>query len=356
MSQSNKKRVVVIGGAGFIGTNLVLKLLEEGHRVTVVDNLSRKGTEHNLAYIQRAPNAPSHLTFHRLDITDDHRALIPVLEGSDAVFLLAAQVAVTTSLVDPLHDFRTNAQGSIHVLEAIRACQSRPVCVYASTNKVYGHLDLPSLKAEATRYVADISATGIPETQPLDFYSPYGCSKGAADCYFLDYARIYGLKTVVARQSCIYGEYQYGIEDQGWIAWMLIASLLGRDIKVFGDGKQVRDALHVDDLVRFYITAMNHTGTDHLGQAFNIGGGPAFSLSVKELLDRISAMRGRAIPYALEAERPGDQKIYISDISKAKRILGWAPQIDVNTGLKRVDAWLAAHIGQIEQVLTARAA
>lgn len=355
MNQVSEQCIVVIGGAGFIGTNLVLRLLQQGYCVTVIDNLSRKGADNNLTEIRKMTNDSSKFAFHQLDITEDYRALIPFIEGTKAVFLLAAQVAVTTSIVDPLFDFKNNTLGSIHVLEAIRATKSQPICVYSSTNKVYGHLELAGLRADPTRYTADISATGIAESQPLDFYSPYGCSKGAADSYFIDYARIYGLKTIVARQSCIYGEYQYGIEDQGWIAWMLIASLLGKDIKVFGDGKQVRDALHVEDLVRFYMAAITHSGQEHFGQAFNVGGGPAFSLSVKELLDKISEMRGVKVPYSFEAERPGDQKIYISDISKAKNMLGWEPRINVDDGLTRIDAWLKQHIIQIEHALTLKA-
>ncbi len=331
----------VTGGAGFIGTNYVWRLLDRGERVTIYDNLSRPGAERNLGAL-RAQFGGGTFGFVPGDVRD--AALLQTsLRDADVVVHLASQVAVTTSVIDPRLDFECNALGTFNVLEAARLAQRRPVVLYASTNKVYGGMEAVALVEEETRYRYRDFPHGIPETQPLDFHSPYGCSKGAGDQYVCDYARIYELPTVVFRQSCIYGPHQFGIEDQGWVAWFVIAALLGQPITIYGDGKQIRDVLYVDDLLNAYDAAVDRID-DVAGEVYNIGGGPEQTLSVwREFGPLLESLVGREIPVRRGEWRPGDQRIYVSDVRKARRELDWSPRVEVEEGVRRLYEWVLAH-------------
>jgi len=329
---------LVTGGAGFIGSNTVHRLLREGHRVVVIDNLSRPGSRRNLDWLQQAGGD---LTFVLQDIRDFdglRRAVRP--HPAEAVLHFAAQVAVTTSVTDPRQDFEINALGTFNLLEALRAESLNPIVLFTSTNKVYGALAHLKVEETKTRYRYADLPEGVSEATPLDFYSPYGCSKGAADQYVHDYGRIYGLRTVVFRNSCIYGTRQFGIEDQGWLAWFVIAALQGKPISIYGDGKQVRDVLFIDDLVEIMLRAVARPEVS-AGQVYNIGGGPSRTVSVwKEFGPMLERQLGKAIPVSLHDWRPGDQKIYISDIRKASHDFGWEPKVDVDEGVRRLFEWV----------------
>ena len=329
---------IVTGGAGFIGSNTVNRLLREGHRVVVIDNLSRPGSRRNLDWLQQAGGD---LAFVLQDIRDFEglrRAVRP--HPAEAVLHFAAQVAVTTSVTDPRQDFEINALGTFNLLEALRAESLNPIVLFTSTNKVYGALAHLKVEETKTRYRYADLPEGVSEATPLDFYSPYGCSKGAADQYVHDYGRIYGLRTVVFRNSCIYGTRQFGIEDQGWLAWFVIAALQGKPISIYGDGKQVRDVLFIDDLVEIMLRAVARPEVS-AGQVYNIGGGPSRTVSVwKEFGPMLARQLGKAIPVSLHDWRPGDQKIYISDIRKASHDFGWEPKVDVDEGVRRLFDWV----------------
>ena len=260
----------------------------------------------------------------------------------DAIIHLAGQVAVTTSVLHPRQDFEDNALGTFNLLEAARLSGRNPVVLYSSTNKVYGGMDdIPVVERE-TRYAYENQPYGMSETYPLDFHSPYGCSKGAGDQYMRDYARIYGLRTVVFRQSTIYGPRQFGIEDQGWMAWLMIAAVMGKPIRIYGDGKQVRDMLFVDDLIDAYEAALERIDIA-AGQVYNLGGGPGNTISIwREFGPVLEGMLGREIPVAWDGWRPGDQRVYISDIRKAKNELGWEPKVGISDGMQRLFDWIKA--------------
>ncbi len=331
----------ITGGAGFIGSNYVARLLERGERVTVYDNLSRAGAERNLAWL-RSRFGPNAFTLIRGDVRDAD-LLASSLGDADVVVHLAAQVAVTTSVEDPRTDFEINALGTFNVLEAVRQSPKRPMVIYASTNKVYGGMEDVKIVEEQTRYRYADLPFGVPESQPLDFHSPYGCSKGAGDQYVRDYARIYGIPTVVFRQSCIYGLRQFGIEDQGWVAWFVIAAVTGRPITIYGDGKQVRDVLFVNDLLNAYDAAVARRD-EVAGEVFNIGGGPQNTISIwREFAPLLEKALGRSVPVSYGDWRPGDQRVYISDIRKAERLLGWKPRIGVEEGITRLVEWVKAN-------------
>ena len=294
-----------------------------GWSVILLDNLSRQGAHENLDWVRRK----AQVSFEHADIRDRERIERIVGElKPDTVLHLAAQVAVTTSVVNPREDFEINALGTFNLLEAIRQQSPESFFINASSNKVYGKMeDLGIVETNGRYEYRDLSA-GVGEDRPLDFHSPYGCSKGVADQYTLDYARIYGLGTVSFRQSCIYGGRQFGIEDQGWIAWFAIAAILGKPITIYGDGKQIRDALHVKDLARAYELAFEHR--DRVGgQAFNIGGGPDNTLSLLELIAYLEEDLGIAIPLAWGDWRAGDQPVFVCALDKAERLLGWKPAI-----------------------------
>ena len=278
------------------------------------------------------------MRFHHVDIRDAGRTEQAIRSEQPALVLhLAAQVAVTTSVTAPRHDFEVNALGTFNVLEAARSLSSPPVVIYASTNKVYGKLGAASVIPKNRRYEFADFPNGIDESAGLDFYSPYGCSKGAADQYVLDYARIFGLRTVAMRQSCIYGTRQFGVEDQGWIAWFVIAAVTGHPITIYGDGLQVRDVLWVDDLISLYLKAYEHI--DRVcGQALNVGGGPEFSLSLLESLDLIGEALDKQLDVSYGDWRPGDQPVFIADTSLAQRQLGWRPAVSPGDGIGRPQA------------------
>ncbi|MFL5309179.1 MAG: SDR family NAD(P)-dependent oxidoreductase [Myxococcales bacterium] len=333
------RHAVIFGGAGFIGSNVAHRLLAEGQRVVIFDSLARAGVERNVAWLKA-----EHGDRVRVQVGDvrDAEGVRRAVRGAGQVFHFAAQVAVTTSLVDPLQDFEVNARGTINVLEAIRAQETRPSLVFTSTNKVYGGLTDLALRVTGRRYEPIDAATrlrGVSEARPLDFESPYGCSKGCADQYVLDYARTYGVPAVVFRMSCIYGPRQFGTEDQGWVAHFLIRALHGQPITLYGDGMQVRDVLFVDDLVEAMLRA--HAGMQRLsGQVFNIGGGPERSLSLLELLQLIGELNGRLPEVRIEQWRTGDQRYYVSDTRKFRNATGWAPAVSVRDGVRRLQAWL----------------
>ena len=339
---------LVMGGAGFIGCNVVRRLLELRHQVVVLDDLSRRGTAENLAWLEQL----GPLTFARQDVRDARGVadLMAAHRDTDVVLHLAGQVAVTTSVTDPRTDFEINALGTFNVLEGVRQGGGKPVVLYASTNKVYGNMEQEGVELRNGRYAYKHLARGVSETAPLDFHSPYGCSKGTADQYVRDYARIYGLRSVVFRQSCIYGPRQFGIEDQGWVAWFTIAAVLGRPITIFGDGRQVRDVLFADDLADCYLRAVEQI--DHTqGQVYNVGGGPDNQLSLLELLELLSARVGRKITTAFADWRPGDQKVFVSDIAKAKRDFGWFPKVSATSGVDRLADWILQEKALLASVL-----
>jgi CDP-paratose 2-epimerase len=336
-----RKRVVITGGAGFIGTNLADRLLRQGERVLVYDDLSRPGVERNLAWLVTT-HGPA-VEVERADVRGAAR-LARALREASSVFHLAAQVAVTTSLVDPFRDFEVNARGTLNLLEGLRALAAPPPLVFTSTNKVYGALDDVELTVRGLRYGPPPGSPwsrGISEERPVEFHSPYGCSKGAADQYVLDYARTYRLPAAVFRMSCIYGPHQQGNEDQGWLAHLLRASLRGDAITIYGDGKQVRDALYVEDLVDAFLLA--RAGMHRVaGEAFNVGGGPERTLSLLELVELIGALDGRLPRLAFAGWRAADQRWYVSDTRKIERALGWSPAMGVAEGVGRLHAWLEA--------------
>ncbi|MCL4544886.1 MAG: GDP-mannose 4,6-dehydratase [Chloroflexi bacterium] len=334
-------RVVVTGGAGFIGSNLTARLLREGHDVTLFDHLGRAHVHQNLAWLQGLSEA-GRLQVVRADLAD-FPAVVAACAGTQRIYHLGGQVAVTSSLVDPRTDFLSNAYGTLNVLEAARLVGDNPIVLYSSTNKVYGDLRHLRVREEATRYAFVESDFGVSETEPLDLHTPYGCSKGAGEQYVRDYFRVYGIRTVVFRQSCIYGKRQFGSEDQGWVAWLTLASYFGKQITIFGDGKQVRDLLYVDDLLDVYGAAV--AAIDQVaGEVFNVGGGPAHTVSVwREFGPLLQGLLGRSIPVQFAPWRPSDQRVFIADIRKARRLLGWEPRVSVPEGVSRLLSWIQAH-------------
>jgi CDP-paratose 2-epimerase len=339
LMRGGERPVLITGGAGFIGTNLAHCLLNSGQPVLVYDNLSRPGVERNLRRLRE-----THGERVQVEVADirDPFALYRAVGRASQVFHFAAQVAVTTSLSQPIDDFEVNARGTLNLLEAIRCCETPPPVVFTSTNKVYGGLDDVPLRLRGDRYEpADFTlrATGIGEERPLDFHSPYGCSKGAADQYVLDYARTFDLPAVVFRMSCIYGPHQFGTEDQGWVAHFLIRAIQGEPITLYGDGMQVRDVLFVEDLVDAFLLAQANMESI-AGQAFNIGGGPGNTTSLLELLELIHELHGEKPDVEFGAWRPGDQRYYVSNVEKFRRATGWAPRVDLRTGIGKLHEWL----------------
>lgn len=340
VASSGAQPLLITGGAGFIGSNLANRLLAAGRTVRVFDNISRPGVEQNLQWLRQQHG--ERLEVVVADVRDEF-AVNRAMAGVGQVFHFAAQVAVTTSLQRPLDDFAINAQGTLNVLEAIRARAVPPALVMTSTNKVYGGLQDVQLAAEGRRYLpADpaLRAHGIAESRPLDFHSPYGCSKGTADQYVLDYARSYGLTTTVFRMSCIYGPRQFGTEDQGWVAHFILRALAGEPITVYGDGMQVRDILFVDDLVEAFLLAEEH-GARLAGRAFNMGGGPANAISLLDLLDRIEILHGTRPDLEFAQWRTGDQRYYVSDTGAFEKTTGWKRRVGAQEGIARLYGWLA---------------
>jgi CDP-paratose 2-epimerase len=337
--QLEGKQVLVTGGAGFVGSNLANHLAERDCRVTVFDSLARRGSQHNIRWLlERHPHG--NIQFQQGDIRDAE-ALTAAVGDADVVFHLAAQVAVTTSVENPRHDFDVNALGTFNVLEAVRSTGREVPLVFTSTNKVYGGMETEEVEEQASRYAFRKLPHGVSETQPLDFHSPYGCSKGAADQYVRDYGRIYGLPTVVFRMSCIYGPRQFGNEDQGWVAHFMIAAQTGQPLTIYGNGKQVRDILYVGDLVRAFQAAVESLDRT-AGQIFNIGGGPSNTLAIwREFGPHLTELHGRRVAATYADWRPGDQPCYVSDIRKAAEVMGWRPEISKEEGIRRLWQWVA---------------
>lgn len=339
---SLKKRYLVTGGAGFIGSNLVHRLLGLGEAVTIFDNLSRAGSARNLAWLCSEYGADS-FNLIEADVRDA-AALYKAVVDQDIIVHLAGQVAVTTSVTNPREDMEINAIGTFNVLEAARNFGNDPIVLYASTNKVYGGMEDVPVALRDGRWEYENLPLGASEQQNLDFHSPYGCSKGTGDQYTRDYARIYGTRTIVFRQSCIYGPRQFGVEDQGWVAWMVIAASTGRPITIFGDGKQIRDLLHVSDLIDGYLAAIENIEVTK-GQVFNMGGGSSNTLSVwSELGPMLSGLLGKKVEVAYSDWRPGDQKVFVADIRKAQRVFGWEPKINVEQGVKQLFDWVQVNL------------
>ena len=340
VSKNGKPRSILItGGAGFVGANLAHRLLSNGQRVRLLDNLSRAGVERNLRWL-----IETHGDLVDIEVPDVRNLSIVKQAVKDAsqVFHFAAQVAVTSSLVDPIEDFEINARGTLNLLEAVRAAENPPPLIFTSTNKVYGNLADLEFHKQGSRYAPlddGIRARGINESRPLDFHSPYGCSKGAADQYVTDYARTYRIPALVFRMSCIYGPHQYGNEDQGWVAHFLIRSISGQPITIYGDGMQVRDILFIDDLVDAFLLAQQHM-KKLAGNAFNIGGGPTNSISLLELLDLLAEVNGGDISVRFEDWRAADQRYYVADTSKFSGLTGWTPRVPVHDGVRRLYDWI----------------
>jgi CDP-paratose 2-epimerase len=338
-------KILITGGAGFIGVNSAHYFSKKANKVVIFDNLSRVGSEKNIEWIK----SECELEFFKGDL----RKFVDLVDvfnkygEFDLVLHLAAQVAVTTSINDPYADFEINAFGTFNLLEATRRYSPDAVFIYASTNKVYGEMsDLKIIKKNG-RYRYQNLLEGVDEKRNLDFHSPYGCSKGAADQYCKDYFRIYGIKTIVLRQSCIYGYRQFGIEDQGWVAWFCIASALKKPITIYGDGKQVRDVLFIDDLVKAFELA--YKKKDRVaGMVFNIGGGPKNTLSLHKLIEILERLKNEKIQTKYQDWRPGDQKIYIGNISLANEIIDWNPTINPEKGVKELYNWVCENIKLFE--------
>jgi CDP-paratose 2-epimerase len=346
---SYSERFLVTGGAGFIGINYVKRLLARGANVTILDNFSRPGSRLNLAQVTR-DYPPSAISVIEGDIRNRDTVEAAIRE-KDVILHLAGQVTVTHSVSNPFEDFNINSLGTVNVLEAARALKNPPFIIYASTNKVYGSLQGTSIIEKEKRYEFVDRPHGIDESQILEFYSPYGCSKGAADQYVCDYFRIFGIPTVVLRQSAIYGPHQFGIEDQGWLAWFLISALFGRKVTIFGTGKQVRDALYIDDLLDVFDACVEKSG-DVSGHVFNIGGGIDNTISIWwEFKDFISEIVEYDLPAEFASSRPGDQPVYISDLRKAQRMLDWRPSTDLKTGITALSRWISSEKESLKAVL-----
>jgi CDP-paratose 2-epimerase len=332
---------VITGGAGFVGTNLAHALLEEGNRVRVLDNLSRPGVERNLRWLRAQHGA--RLEIEIGDIRD-RVTLRRALESADQVFHLAAQVAVTTSLASPLDDFSVNLAGTLSLLEELRRLSEPPPLVFTSTNKVYGDLPQLPLEREGDRWEPrdpGVRRRGLDESMPLAFCTPYGCSKGGADQYVLDFAKSYDLPAAVLRMSCIYGPHQHGTEDQGWVAHFLLRTLAGQPITIYGDGAQVRDILWIEDLVEAFVRVRDGIGV-LAGTAFNVGGGPENAVSLIEVIELIGELHGRRPRVELAPARPGDQRYYVADTGRLRVATGWEQQVGVEEGIEELYRWLRA--------------
>jgi CDP-paratose 2-epimerase len=331
--------VVVVGGSGFIGSNVAHSLLREGRDVVILDNLSRPGVEQNLRWLQSEFKDRVHPVVADIRNAGD---IDKVFSDAQAVFHFAAQTAVTTSLQNPIEDFEINAGGTLNVLEAVRKAGRKAPVIFASTNKVYGNLadlDIVELHDRYAPKDQAIRAFGVNEERKLDFCTPYGCSKGVADQYVLDYAKSFGLPTAVLRMSCIYGPRQFGTEDQGWVAHFLIRALVGEPISIFGDGKQVRDILHVNDAVSAYRRLL--AAIDRVkGHAFNLGGGPANAISISMALREIEEITGRSVIANHDSWRAGDQTYFVADTRRLQHVTGWRPTIGWRAGIRDLHDWL----------------
>ena len=329
------KKILITGGAGFIGSNTAFYFSKKGWKIYLIDNLSRKGSKNNLLNLRKNIK----LTFYKADISN-FKKISKILKSirPNLIIHCAGQVTVTKSVINPRNDFNTNALGSFNILESIRLFSSKTKFINISTNKVYGDVSNKKVSETNKRYRFLGKLKSVNENYPLDLYSPYGCSKGIADQYTRDYSRIYNLDTIVLRLSCIYGTMQYGIEDHGWIVWLTIKSYFGKKIKIFGNGKQVRDALYIDDLVRlFFKLSKSKKNTNKI---YNIGGGSRNSISLLELINILDKKMNKKNKFKKFKWRPGDQKIYISDISRIKKEYDWYPKISFSNGLDKIIGWI----------------
>jgi CDP-paratose 2-epimerase len=332
------RSVLIFGGAGFIGSNWACRLLHSTDaRIHIFDSLSRPGAGENLEWLRRLASTSERL---KVTIGDVRNAGLVerAVRGATEIYHFAAQVAVTSSLGDPRLDFEVNVGGTLNILEAARKSETRPFLLFTSTNKVYGRLESRTLTPTTCRYTSRLEPEGVSESQPLDFYSPYGCSKGAADQYVHDYSRIYRLPTVVFRMSCIAGPHQFGNEDQGWVAHFLYSALQDKLVTIYGDGRQVRDVLYVDDLVRAFEMVRENSEIT-AGHVYNVGGGAENSVSLLEVIDQIQQLTGKRQKYRLERPRPGDQLYYVTDYSKLEQHTGWRPHAGVGRTLESMYAW-----------------
>ncbi|MBT8582085.1 NAD-dependent epimerase/dehydratase family protein [Polynucleobacter paneuropaeus] len=335
-------KLLITGGCGFLGSNLACDALARSNELVVFDNLHRNGSRENLTWLQKQGN----FKFEHGDIRNqnDITRVIQAFQP-DAIFHLAGQVAMTTSIANPRMDFEVNVLGTLNLLEAVRKDCPNASVVYSSTNKVYGDLEEYSYVEDEKRYQCIEKPNGFDENTQLEFHSPYGCSKGAADQYMLDYARIFGLKTVVFRHSSMYGGRQFATYDQGWVGWFCQKALeakrgsLNEGFTISGNGKQVRDVLHADDMKRLYLAALNNIDKSH-GHAFNIGGGVQNSLSLLELFNLLNQQLKINLVYKKLPVRESDQRVFIADINKAKSILDWSPSVDSMTGIQKMLDWL----------------
>lgn len=337
-------KLLITGGCGFLGSNLAAHALTQGIELCVFDNLYRHGSQSNLQWL-RGQGAFEFVHGDIRNANDVQRVIARV--KPDAVFHLAGQVAMTTSIADPRMDFEVNALGTLNVLEAVRIHAPEAVVIYSSTNKVYGHLEQYQYRETDARYVCVDQPNGFDEQTPLDFHSPYGCSKGSADQYLLDYHRIFGLKTVVFRHSSMYGGRQFATADQGWIGWFCqkaAETRAGQRRELFtisGNGKQVRDVLHAEDMISLYFSTLVHANAA-AGQAFNIGGGISNSLSLLELFGLLEGEIGQVLQYTKLPSRESDQRVFVADIGKMHRLTGWAPQVSAQDGVSRMLAWTSS--------------
>lgn len=334
--------MLIFGGAGFIGSNLAYSLLSHTDaKVHIFDNLSRTGVHHNVEWLRKTAGNSGRLQVTVGDVRDARQVEKAVVHANE-IYHFAAQVAVTTSVADPRHDFEVNLAGTFNVLDAARRSGNRPFILFTSTNKVYGELGLGTPVIHGKRYVTP-GREGVSEAQPLDFHSPYGCSKGAADQYVRDFGRIYGMPTVVFRMSCVAGPRQFGTEDQGWVAHFVYSALQEEPVVIYGDGRQVRDVLCVDDLVRAFEAAHQNIETIRT-EVYNVGGGPENSISLLELMDEIALLTGRPMESILNDRRVGDQLVYITDNAKIQRDTGWKPEIGLKKTLRLLqEFWQENH-------------
>ena len=340
------KKILITGGAGFIGSNSALTFARHGWQIYLIDNLSRKGGKINLTNLKKKIK----FKFYNCDI-ENIKKLSSIINKIKPQLIIhcAGQVAVTTSVKNPRFDFNSNATGTLNVLESIRLYSKKSKLIFLSTNKVYGDVSNRLIKSNKKRYSFIGKLKNIDENYPLDLHSPYGCSKGAADQYVRDYSRVYGLDTIVLRMSCIYGNMQFGMEDQGWITWLTILSFFNKKIKIFGDGKQVRDVLFVSDLVQLFLKISKTKKNDD--NIYNIGGGFNNSISILELIEILNKKLNKKNNYKNYSWRPGDQKIYISNISKVKKSYKWYPKTKVNQGLDTVISWIKENESGIKKIL-----
>jgi CDP-paratose 2-epimerase len=339
-----RRPILVTGGAGFIGSNLADRLARDGHDVLVYDALARPGVDRNLAWLTE--RHPRRISAVIADVRSDNE-LAAAARDASAIFHLAAQVAVTTSLADPVSDFEINVKATLALLEAVRARAEPAPLIFASTNKVYGDLADVGLELTDDAYLPNdpaVRQNGIGESRPLDFHTPYGCSKGAADQYVLDYARSFDIPTAVIRMSCIYGQRQMGTEDQGWVAHFAIRAIEGEPISIYGDGAQVRDVLDVSDAVEAYVGALRDIRAIS-GRAFNLGGGPQNAISLRHLIRHLADLTGREIDANYSDWRPGDQRYFVADSRLIRSVLGLKAPIGWQAGVANLVAWLQTERG-----------